>query len=416
MESSHEIRFRKRPSISSRSHYSTCSEELSPGFLISADDVRQQTLSLSIREISGFPSPTAMNINDIAEEPIDAHIEINHVSSESTPLLLPLSDQVVNQPLVPLPRESTNILYAIPAVLLATTLNLLDAVSYGMIIFPSTSKSMPETAAASGISLFLVSTIVSQLVFTLGGSAFKGAVGSMMIEVMPFLQIICAIIEKSMEGSESKAVLATIMCAYAMSCIMTGIVFLLLGTLKLGNLIQFFPRHILMGCIGGIGLFLMATGLEITSGLKSEISFDFFHSIIRLEYVKIWGSSLGLAISLKMFQIFTKFGSHPLFVPAYYFVVPILFYLIAFSGGYSIDSLRETGWLFDFKSTNQESVPFWEFWTYYNFSLVDWNALLCILSLFNNSDDSYTTGPFFLWHFACTHQYPCISCIPPSGR
>ena len=151
MESFHEIRFRKRPSISSRSHYSTCSEELSPGFLISANDVRQQTLSLSIRGISGFPSPTAMNINDIAEEPIDAHLEFNHVSSESTPLLLPLVDQVVNQPLVPLPRESS-ILYAIPAVLLATTLNLLDAVSYGMIIFPATSKSMPETAAASGIS------------------------------------------------------------------------------------------------------------------------------------------------------------------------------------------------------------------------------------------------------------------------
>jgi SulP family sulfate permease len=34
----------------------------------------------------------------------------------------------------------------------------------------------------------------------------------------------------------------------------------LLGALRLGSLIGFFPRHILVGCIGGVGLFLMITG------------------------------------------------------------------------------------------------------------------------------------------------------------
>jgi hypothetical protein len=221
---------------------------------------------------------TNTNYNAMARDPIDDLPEINDAFSESASLLLPVSEEYVDHSPPQLPNDPLNIekerlgcghwggyssiLYSVPAVLLATTLNLLDAVSYGMIIFPATSKSIPETASASGISLFLVSTIVSQMVFTCGGSAFKGAVGSMMIEVMPFLHIICGIIEKEMEGSESKAVLATIMCAYAMSCVMTGIVFLLLGVLKLGNFIQFFPRHILMGCIGGIGLFLMVVFLR----------------------------------------------------------------------------------------------------------------------------------------------------------
>lgn len=196
----------------------------------------------------------------IPEEAMDCLAGINHSSLESAPLLIPLP--VENPFPVPFRNDSQEdvtdkLIYSIPAVLLATTLNLLDAVSYGMIIFPASSRSIPDTAAASGVSMFLVSTIVSQLVFTCGGSAFKGAVGSMMIEVMPFLQIICGIIEQEMEGSESVAVLATIMCAYAMSCVLTGLVFLILGVLKLGNFIQFFPRHILMGCIGGIGLFLL---------------------------------------------------------------------------------------------------------------------------------------------------------------
>jgi hypothetical protein len=240
---------------------------LSPLFQVSGNEIRQQTLSLSIKEFAGFPTGMGMSFDSlqqsIPEEVLDQSIEINHNSGESTPLLLPLMDQTENQrknsvPDNDLPSTSLKtILYAIPAVLLATTLNLLDAVSYGMIIFPASSQSIPETAASAGISMFLLSTMISQIVLTCGGSAFKGAVGSMMIEVMPFLQIICAIIESEMKGSESRAILATIMCAYAMSCIMTGLVFLLVGVLKLGNFIHFFPRHILMGCIGGIGLFLI---------------------------------------------------------------------------------------------------------------------------------------------------------------
>lgn len=113
--------------------------------------------------------------------------------------------------------------------------------------------------------------------------------------------------------------------------------------------------------------------------MKPDISLEFLNNIFKLEYFKIWGSSLGVAIALKLFQIFTKFGSHPLFVPAYYLVIPIMFYVIAFSSGCSIDALRDQGWLFDLKPSNQDqNLPFWEFWTYYDFALVDWNALLCM--------------------------------------
>ena len=51
---------------------------------------------------------------------------------------------------------ATTSLFAIPAVLLALLLNLLDAMSYGIIIFPASSDIIPETAPQSGISMFLV--------------------------------------------------------------------------------------------------------------------------------------------------------------------------------------------------------------------------------------------------------------------
>jgi sulfate permease, SulP family len=39
-----------------------------------------------------------------------------------------------------------------------------------------------------------------------------------------------------------------------------GLTFSLLGALRLGALLGFFPRHILVGCIGGVGAFLIETG------------------------------------------------------------------------------------------------------------------------------------------------------------
>ena len=50
----------------------------------------------------------------------------------------------------------------------------------GMILFPLGEKIFQHTGA-DGISMFYVSCIVSQLVYSGGGSVFKGGVGSEMV-------------------------------------------------------------------------------------------------------------------------------------------------------------------------------------------------------------------------------------------
>ena len=52
----------------------------------------------------------------------------------------------------------------------------------GMIIFPATG--VFSELGPMGVSMFFISTLASQLVYTLGGSGFAGANGSMMIEVV----------------------------------------------------------------------------------------------------------------------------------------------------------------------------------------------------------------------------------------
>ncbi|KAJ3151683.1 hypothetical protein HDU89_001731 [Geranomyces variabilis] len=272
------------------------------------------------------------------------------------------------------PRDALNyagfVVATLPAVLLALILNVLDAMSYGIIIFPAELAFIPETAVTSGISMFLASTVISQLVYTLGGSAFTGAVGSMMIEVMPFLHIICRTIHSEMHGAAPHAILATVMVAYAMSTLLTGLVFLLLGIFKLGTLVQFFPRHILVGCIGGIGLFLIFTGVEVTSGITTAYTLEYLRAIFKLAELKLWGTSLGLAIFLKMLQ---RRIQHPLFVPLFYVCVPVLFYLVVFIGRFSLEEVRNAGWLISLPEG--PPAPFYEFWTYYDFAAIDWGAI-----------------------------------------
>jgi SulP family sulfate permease len=71
---------------------------------------------------------------------------------------------------------------AVSAVLLGLLLNVLDALSYGMILFPL-GEAVFEKTGPDGISMFYVSCIVSQLTYSLGGTVFKGGVGSEMASV-----------------------------------------------------------------------------------------------------------------------------------------------------------------------------------------------------------------------------------------
>lgn len=111
---------------------------------------------------------------------------------------------------------------AVPAVLLGTLLNILDGLSYGMIIFPATGLFAELGTGGIGVSMFFVSAIIAQLVYSAGGSGFAGANGSMMIEVVPFFHILATSIAERVGEENVKEVMATTMVAFALSSILTG--------------------------------------------------------------------------------------------------------------------------------------------------------------------------------------------------
>ncbi|CAN0356227.1 unnamed protein product [Discosporangium mesarthrocarpum] len=130
---------------------------------------------------------------------------------------------------------------------------------------------MPPPSAPTqgvGISTFLLSTALVQLVFNLF-SDFRCGLGTSMAENIPFLNVMASGIIRVVvsDGASAESAMPSVMVAYALSTMLVGLMFYTTGCLKLGQVLHFFPRHVILGCIGGFGVFLLVTALEISTGV-----------------------------------------------------------------------------------------------------------------------------------------------------
>ena len=158
------------------------------------------------------------------------------------------------------------------------------------------------------------------------------------------------------------SVRATTILAYSASSVLTGAVFYLMGKCRLGSLIGFFPRHILIGCIGGVGWFLFATGVEVSARLDGNLEYNLttLQKLVRYDTVFLWTVPLVLAIMLVILKYWVK---HPLTDAGYFITIIVLFYFfVAALPNLSFDALRAQGWVFD---APEYGVPFYHFYTLY---------------------------------------------------
>ncbi|KAI0135446.1 sulfate transporter family protein [Daldinia grandis] len=267
-------------------------------------------------------------------------------------------------------RAIVDPVHCLPAVIVGLLLNILDALSYGMILFPLGNPIFSNLGPA-GISIFYVSTIISQLTFSTS-SLFRGGVGSELIEVVPFFHNMATTITAIVGEDQPDAVIATTITSFAISSMLTGLVFYLMGRFRLGYVVGFIPRHILIGCIGGVGWFLIATGFEVSARLEEfRYDLDTGRKLIQPDTLPLWLIPLALAVLL--FGLQRKITSK-YFLPIYILSVPIFFYFCVFTiDSLNPESLRQAGWIFEAPEAGQ---PWWYFWTLYKFHLVHWGAIL----------------------------------------
>jgi SulP family sulfate permease len=165
-----------------------------------------------------------------------------------------------------------------------------------------------------------------------------------------------------------KAVIATTITSYAISSILTGLVFFLMGSCGFGYIVGFIPRHILIGCIGGVGWFLVATGFEVTARLDGSLNYDTttLRKLFEPDTLVLWIIPLCLAVFLYWSQ--TKIRSK-YYLPTYILTIPAIFYFFVLSlSDLDPAKLRKLGWIFEGPEAGE---PWWSFYTLYGRPVVN---------------------------------------------
>jgi SulP family sulfate permease len=282
----------------------------------------------------------------------------------------------------------------IPAIALIGMFHLMIGIPFGVSYFPMSWSPYVEEASdeggpfplpgkeALGIRMFLFSTIVGQVVFTLY-SGFPNPIGLQMIENVPFCHELSSIVI-SHQGYGVDAI-STLIVMFGLSSIIVGIVFWILGKYRLGRIVYFFPTHVLIGCIGGIGIYIAKTGIEVT--IADTVSIQDIISKWNLVWVVI-----AFEVILRILEQVTKdeLGKpkYTLLSPIYFCSITPIFYLGLVIVGMSVSDAEDVGYFFphlddDSESTGSSSVlesifqdgHLWDMWTVINFPTVSWAAI-----------------------------------------
>jgi SulP family sulfate permease len=138
-----------------------------------------------------------------------------------------------------------------------------------------------------------------------------------------------------------------------------------------------------VGCIGGVGVFLIITGFNVSTRLQDDdisLSLNTLLFFLRGHNLVLWVPAFALAVLLR---VITYRWNHQLMLPTcahspalskriltgFFFVrgrtdfliIPVLFYFVVFVAGLDLDSLRRDGWLFEVA----EQEKWYRFYTYF---------------------------------------------------
>ena len=228
------------------------------------------------------------------------------------------------------------------AVFFAVFLNLLDACTFGVILFPA---GLGEYSSV-GVSAFLLSTFVSQAIFTtMSGS--RSSLGTSMAENIPFVNTMATGVMSFTTGGvpiEQASVMPTILVTIALSTMLNGVAFYLVGRFRVGNLLHHFPRHIIVGIVGGFGIYLFECAFEISTTIPFVWEWSTFAAYaapaVRWHWIAIF------ILQAVMRLVSWRFPKNEMIMPLFMLAIPVAFYLLLLLSGTSIAQAQAADWLF----------------------------------------------------------------------
>lgn len=155
-------------------------------------------------------------------------------------------------------------------------------ISLGTLIFSGRLSSY----AAIGIGLALVSAVAICSIFALT-SSFPSIIGG--LDALPAVilgKMATTIATDLPATATSEETLITILCAIALTSLVSGLFFMEIGHLRVGELIRFIPYPIFGGFLAGNGWFLVQGGIETMTDLP--LDFSQFPALLEIQPFPLW--------------------------------------------------------------------------------------------------------------------------------
>jgi len=215
---------------------------------------------------------------------------------------------------------------------LIALVNISVAVSVAALLFAQTDQRL----MVPGIAILLIGTLVTGLGGTLF-SGYKAVVCSPRNGLIPVFAVIVSSIYVSFGSEYSIGAEATIIVAIMVTTTFAGLFLLLLGRLKLGNLVRYIPYPVTGGFFAGIGYIFIQGGLTVASGRDADLG-----SIADPQFIQLVTPAVVLALCLIIGKMFRD---NRLSVPGILLLSALLFYGVLAIAGISRDEAAANGLL-----------------------------------------------------------------------
>jgi SulP family sulfate permease len=201
------------------------------------------------------------------------------------------------------------------------------SVSYVALIFVGPISSF----MGAGTSLMLLSAGIISIFMALF-SSFAGTIAIPQDRVVPIVALMTGLIIQRMRGHASPESMAvTVMAAIAVSSVLIGLVFYLLGTYRLGNIVRFIPYPVVGGFLAGSGWLLLTGSFGVMTG--ETFSFLSLRHFFDAGLLSAWWPCMVFGLVTYLAVRFTR----------HYLTLPILI-LLGAAGFYAWMLERHAGW------------------------------------------------------------------------
>ena len=233
-------------------------------------------------------------------------------------------------------QVKSNIVPSIIAGVIGGIIKIVAAMAFSALIFTGTLAAyLPQ-----GIGIVLFGFLLFAVISTFTASYPVNINTPQDIPIAIIALIATTVMATNGKDWDAETTFQFIFVTIALTSILVGIFFFILGTLKLGKLVRFIPYPVVGGFLAGTGWLIVKFAFIMTAGMG--LSLDNVVSLFDQATLHKWFPGLIFGLIMLISSRYTK---HYLLIPALLAIGITSFYAIMFFYGFSYTDLESNGYL-----------------------------------------------------------------------